>query len=149
MAGKRKRKRPDKSLGLGNSEKRQKISNPTKTIASRDSVVKQALLSQFYPEVLTLREYLLSRLPTTSKIRRKKVLYVGTLKDSESCANSRLSTFLDRTLVGATKPKDAKREDRWRHWAAFSQRVDDSISTLIDLNSIGKFSQSDVGSVVE
>ncbi|EPE28186.1 hypothetical protein GLAREA_04977 [Glarea lozoyensis ATCC 20868] len=144
MAGKRKRKRPNKSLGLGSSEKRQKISNPTKTIASRDSVVKQALLSQFYPEVLTLREYLLSRLPTTSKIRRKKVLYVGTVKDSEACANSSLSTFLDRTLVGATKSKDAKREDRWRHWAAFSQRVDDSISTLIDLNSIGKFSQSDI-----
>jgi telomerase reverse transcriptase len=144
MAGKRKRKRPNNSHELNNPEKRQRITSPTKVIIPKDLVIKQALLSQFYPEVLTLREYLLSRLPSTSKIRRKKVLHVGSSKDTDANANQALSSFLDRTLVGVTKSRNGKKEDRWKHWGTFSQKLDESVSTLIDLNSVGRYSQSDV-----
>jgi telomerase reverse transcriptase len=144
MAGKRKRKRPDtKFKGL---EKRQRISNSAKAGAAPNNlVVKQALLSQFYPEVFTLREYLLSRLPTASKIRRKKILSVGSSQDAEVRAGHGLSSFLDRTLVGVLKGENGRREDRWRHWGAFSQKADGSLSTLINLNSVGRYSQSEVG----
>jgi telomerase reverse transcriptase len=144
MAGKRKRKRPNDEPKPKNSEKRQRVTNPVKATIPKDLIIKQALLNQFYPEVLTLREYLLSRLSSASKIRRKKIVHVGSSKDTDSSANRALSFFLDRTLVGVVESKNAKKEDRWRHWGTFSQKCDDSVSTLIDLNSVGRYSQSDV-----
>lgn len=133
------------STAVEGHAKRQKISRGTEGDAlARNLVVRQALLAQFYPEVWTLREYLLSRLPTSSKIRRKKIISVGHDKGRGVSDDRELASFLDRTLIGITASNDRRTENRWQHWASFSQRADDSASTLINLNSSGRYSQSEV-----
>ncbi|TVY37321.1 Telomerase reverse transcriptase, partial [Lachnellula occidentalis] len=137
MTGKRKRTRHSAS---DNDQKRQKISKPPPASGnSKDPTIKQTLLSQYYPQVLTLREYLFQRLPNTSKIRRKKILSVGRNPSEEG-----LSAFLDSTLVGVSVCTEVSQEERWHQWTTFSQRADESASTFINLSSPGVFSQSEI-----
>ncbi|TVY37815.1 Telomerase reverse transcriptase, partial [Lachnellula subtilissima] len=120
--------------------KRQKISKPSPATGnSKEHIIKQTLLSQYYPQVLTLREYLFQRLPKTSKIRRKKILSVGRDPSEEG-----LSAFLDSTLIGVSVCTQASQKERWQQWTTFSQRADESASTFINLNSPGVFSQSEI-----
>jgi telomerase reverse transcriptase len=138
MAGKRKRTRP----GIESDQKRQRISsNPN----GKDPVVKQALLAQYYPQVCSLREYLLFKLPATSRIRRKKILNLGrkqSLDNGKDC--SAFSDFLDCTLVGVLKCNDASSEERIQQWTSFSQRANTSDSTFANMSGAGNFSQSEV-----
>jgi telomerase reverse transcriptase len=140
MAGKRKRSRPNHRLA-GN-QKHQQISDPSN---SKGSVVKEALLAQFYPQVLSLREFLISKLPPSSKVRRKKILSVGKRPDSE--VDQKLCKHLDQTLVGVSKHKGVSQEERWQQWTTFSQKADDSIS-FANLTGVGIFSQSEVGTFI-
>ncbi|CAG8973146.1 hypothetical protein HYALB_00008677 [Hymenoscyphus albidus] len=145
MAGKRKRKRPGNAAEI--PDKRQKISNSksnTSLATPKDSVIKQALLTRFYSRVFTLREYLLERLPSSSKIRRKKVLHIGSSRIPNEEGDQELSLFLDRTLVGVLCQNDDAKEDRRQQWASLSQIADESVSTLIDLRAVGWFSQSEI-----
>ncbi|KAG9231545.1 hypothetical protein BJ875DRAFT_115307 [Amylocarpus encephaloides] len=143
MGSKRKRKRPNNTVD--SNEKRQKISGTRRRRPNpKDSVIKQALLAQFYPQVFTLREYLLSKLPTPSKIRRKKILSVGVCGTSGAIENEELAAYLDRTLVGVSRGGEGIPGDRWRHWNTFSQKADESMSTLINLNAVGRYSQSEI-----
>ncbi|PQE12601.1 Telomerase reverse transcriptase protein [Rutstroemia sp. NJR-2017a BBW] len=145
MRGKRKRDRGSKEAA--EFTKRQKV---TGSLRGSEPRVKDALLSQYYPSVLSLREYLLSRLPKTSKIRRKKILGVGRRKstktgDSQDDTDDErvLADFLDRTLVGVST-YEISQEDRQEGWNTFSQRGDTSISTIGNLSSGGLFCQSDI-----
>ena len=138
MAGKRKRSRTDHHID--SDREGQKIADHPK---SRDSVVKDALLAQFYPQVISLREFLISKLPPSSKIRRKKIRSVGKKADSE--IDQKLSKFLDQTLVGVSKHKEVSQEERWQQWTTFSQKADDSVS-FANQSGVGIFSQSEVGS---
>lgn len=118
--------------------------------ATTPKALKHALLSQYYPEILTLRHYLLLKLPSSSKIRRKKIAAVGLISSSTDNAISDVeldvATLLDTTLVGQTqKTKDVGNE-RWAQWTNFSQRGDDSYVTLSDGVAGAVFSQSEVGS---
>jgi hypothetical protein len=140
MAGKRKRSRP--SHRMGGDPKRQKVSESP---IGKDPVVKEALLAQFYPQVLSLREFLISKLPPSSKVRRKKILFVGKKPDSE--ADQKLSKVLDQTLVGVSKHKGVSQEERWQQWTTFSQKADDSVS-FANATGVGIFSQSEVGSFI-
>jgi telomerase reverse transcriptase len=140
MAGKRTRSRPNH--GTGGDQKRQKISEASNR---KDSVVKEALLAQFYPQVFSLRGYLISKLPPASKIRRRKILSVGKKTDSE--AGQKLSQFLDQTLVGVSKHQRDSQEERWRQWTTFSQKADDSTS-FANLSGAGLFSQSEVSNFI-
>jgi telomerase reverse transcriptase len=140
MASKRKRSRPNH--GLGSDQKRQKISEAS---SRKDSVVKEALLAQFYPQVFSLREYLISKLPPNSKVRRRKILSVGKNPDSE--ADQKLSEFLDQTLVGVAKHQGVSQAERWRQWTTFSQKADES-TPFANLSGAGLFSQSEVGNFI-
>jgi telomerase reverse transcriptase len=137
MAGKRKRNRS----GHGNerANKRQKVYG---SLNGKDPVVKDALLSQYYPQVFSLREYLISKLPTASKIRRKKILSVG--RKSEGEKDQSLAEFLDQTLVGVLSCKDVSPEERLQQWTSFSQRNDTSDSNIGNLSGIWQFSMSEV-----
>ena len=137
MAGKRKRSRPNHRIEAG--QKRQKISE---SLSSKGAVVKHALLAQFYPQVLSLREFLISKLPPSSKVRRKKILSVGKKTDSET--DQQLSKFLDQTLVGVSKHRGVSQEERWQQWTTFSQKADDSVS-FANVTGVSTFSQSEVG----
>jgi telomerase reverse transcriptase len=107
--------------------------------------VKTAVLAQYYPRVVSLREYLLSKLPSTSKIRRKKIQTVGRNIGGESCERYQvLAEVLDTTLVGVLRDGESSREERWQQWTSFSQKADISVSTLANTTGIGLFSQPDV-----
>ena len=139
MVGKRKRNRPGRDVKGHN--KRQRISGG---FSSKDPVIKSAVLAQYYPQVCSLREYLLSKLPTSSKIRKKKVLLVGR-NDQPNGGDHSLASFLDQTLVGILKYKDISQEERLQQWTSFSQRRDTSDSNLGNTSEMGGFSQLEVG----
>jgi telomerase reverse transcriptase len=142
MAGKRKRKRSGQ--GDGGDGKRQRVSGSFNG-SGNDPVVKSALLAQYYPRVLSLREYLLSKLPATSKIRRKKILTVGrSLGTGLPERDQALAEALDKTLVGISRQSELSREERWQQWTSFSQKADTSASTLANISGVGLFSQSEV-----
>jgi hypothetical protein len=137
MAGKRKGK--SRAVDTDGCGKRQKIAHTTD---APTNVVRSALLSQLYPQVVSLREYLLLKLPKNSKIRRRKIQGVTTSHDQRDTDFAR---FLDETLVGVTRDKSSSViTDRWKQWTTFSQRVDVSTSTIQNSTGIGKFSQSEV-----
>ncbi|XXG94534.1 hypothetical protein Hte_000791 [Hypoxylon texense] len=94
-----------------------------------------AVLSQYYSQVLTLRHYVLSRLPPTSRLRRKKVTAIGivdktpgppTLSDIERS----LGVLLDNTLIGVPNESKTPEDDHLEGWKTFSQKGDESYVTL-------------------
>jgi hypothetical protein len=142
MPAKRKRTRP--GHGSGRDGKRLRLSGSFNG-SGQDPVVKTALLAQYYPRVLSLREYLLSKLPPTSKIRRKQILTVGrNLGGATRERDQALAHALDKTLVGILKQSELSREERWQQWTSFSQKADTSVSTLANISGIGLFSHPDV-----
>jgi telomerase reverse transcriptase len=144
MAGKRKRTRNGNGngIGIGGEQKRQRIAG---NINGKDPAVRQALLAQYYRRVFSLREYLLSKLPAASKIRRKKILKLENLGGAKD--QSALAQFLDGTLVGVLKDDEVSQEERLRQWTSFSQRMDTSNSTFANLSGTGLFSQSEVSNL--
>lgn len=142
---KRKRHRPE--YGKTVDIKRQRISDASKPASS---AVKQSVLEQFYPRVVTLREYLLSKLPKESKIRRRKVATAETCRHQASNAAdsieeeeaARIANVLDTTLVGVpdVKGDSTKRGNRWNAHVA-TQMESSEITFLGDSAS----SQSEVG----
>ena len=138
--GKRKRSHP-----LDRDHKRAKVENKTIT------PVKHPVLSLYYRNVLTLRDYLLSNLPGTSKVRRRKIASI--LPDTSSPHHGdqgtnplsqndhRLSKLLHNTLV-CTVHEQTPRTDcsRARDFEAFSQHVTStagsSIASSISLSDL-------------
>jgi telomerase reverse transcriptase len=131
-----KRKRNVHGEKDGSHSKRQKILAQHPGAAS---VVRSALLRQFYPQVLSLKEYMLARLPSQSKVRRKKIRDVVSKNSDDEFAH-----FLEQTLIGVNHDRSKKANDRWQDWNTFSQKTDESISTLANLTGLSKFSQSEV-----
>lgn len=118
-----------------------------------DEDVKHSLLSQYYREVMTLREYLLSKLPLLSKVRRKKIATIGSTdkrikeKQAESkdcCAEEFLAHYLDSTLVGVLEPGPCWRDERLKDWTCFSQLADKTDSGIGDTVGDGGYAQSEV-----
>jgi telomerase reverse transcriptase len=143
MTGNRKRKRNRPGRDVKEDNKRQKISGGFNT---KDSVIKQAVLAQYYVKVLSLREYLLSKLPASSKMRRKKILSSG-LK-SQGQEEDHFAHFLDQTLVGVLNQKHISEDERLQQWTTFSQHIDTSDSNVGNTSALGHFSQSEVWSLV-
>ncbi|PIA90296.1 Telomerase reverse transcriptase [Cercospora beticola] len=85
-----KRKRPSRTAQRAN--KKQKL------LAQLTERPSHALLEQYYPQVVTLRQYLASRLP---KKRRRKLQHYG--RDATAKDDSPLLDLLDTTLVGSFK----------------------------------------------
>jgi telomerase reverse transcriptase len=135
----RKRKRNRSGHSYVEGSKRRRVVGAS---IGGDAVVKQAVLAQYYRQVLSLREYLLAKLPRTSKIRRKKILFIGNKYDDDSDSRS-LPNFLDQTLIGVSKCTELSSTERWQQRATFTQRADDSTST-IDASGSYAFSQSEV-----
>ncbi|KAK7738484.1 Telomerase reverse transcriptase [Cytospora paraplurivora] len=108
-------------------------------------VVKHALLPQYYPKIRTLRQYVLDKLPPTSKVRRRKIAAVGNAQpdavraaqgpkeDSEKFRNV-LAELLDATLVCThvlpQEEEKAQSDSLLQQWMDYSQRGDESHVTL-------------------
>lgn len=123
MMGKRKRSRP-----LQGVYKRAKVEKETL------APVKHPALSLYYRNILTLRDYLLTKLPTTSKTRRRKILSVLPNADNSHPNDGevstllqdrhRLSKLLHNTLVCTVHEQTPKSESsRMKDFEAFSQHV--------------------------
>ncbi|KAJ8070628.1 hypothetical protein OCU04_000999 [Sclerotinia nivalis] len=134
------------------NNKRQRISGDC---LNKDPPVKQALLNKYYPNVLCLRDYLLSKLPVSSKVRRKKLLSVGRKAsaniqyqdgndDEDEDEDRVLGDFLDGTLIGVSSNNGLSQEDRVKEWVSFSQRGDVSVSTIVNSNCTDVYSQSEI-----
>lgn len=109
------------------------------------------VLSQYFPCLKTLREHLLSSLPSTSRIRRRKIAAIGDRVDEKDGAANKtleaaLAHLLDSTIVAASEERAALSDGRWEQWANFSQRGDESYVTLSDGVTKALFCQSEVGS---
>jgi telomerase reverse transcriptase len=137
-------KRRRTSRGSEGDQKRQKIAG---NLTGKDPVVKQALLSQYYLQVFSLREYLLSKLPAASKIRRRKISKLGQEPDIKNGGSQQaLARFIDQTLIGVLKEDVGTREERIQQWTSFSQRIDLSEITFANMSGVGAggISQSEV-----
>ncbi|KXH63750.1 telomerase reverse transcriptase [Colletotrichum salicis] len=111
--------------------------------------VRHTLLQQHYDVVQTLREYLLSKLPGSSRLRRKKIASLG--KDGAPRARiqdhdivPKLSSLLDTTLVCTQQRPGAQTDSRWEQWMSFSQKADDSVVSLSGGLARAMSSQSEI-----
>ena len=141
MMGKRKR-----SQAYEGDRKRAKVE--TKTVTP----IKHPALGLYYRNILTLKDYLLSKLPTTSKARRRKIASIvpdtanshRNDEDASILSHDRhsLSKLLNNTLVCTVPEQTPKPEpSRIKDFGAFSQHtsptaessVGASTSSLSDL----------------
>ena len=131
--GPRKRMRPD--AGLGSSG----------LLPKDDTFIKHPLLSIYYPQVLTLRNYLLSQLPLSSKSRRRRIASAGThyrasadVGASEDSTqrienDGALAKLLNATLVGQLPKQWPNRDDsRLKELVTFSQKVTSTVGSSAD-----------------
>ncbi|KAL2018698.1 hypothetical protein VTK56DRAFT_472 [Thermocarpiscus australiensis] len=146
--GPRKRSRsPSGELGRGGSADR-----PAKHVKCghepRDGIVKHALLMQYYPAVQTLRQYLISKLPASSRIRRRKIASVGLAQPppEKSLSEDELAVgkLLDTTIVASHDRVQDSRDGRWEQWVGFSQKGDEPYVTLSDGLRGSTYSQSEI-----
>jgi hypothetical protein len=111
------------------------------------------VLRRLYPEVLTLRQYLLSRLPNTSKNRHRKISQLGRATPTQGTSLDRLDIavvqLLDSALVcGSSVHADTDAhtrftEEREKDIQAFTQQR--SQSTPGGTFNPGYYMQSEVG----
>lgn len=105
--------------------------SPVKKLKDSDSStpVRRDLLENSYTRVSSLRAYVLSQLPKTSRIRRKKITGLGN-QHNTSEATSQLAEFLDTTLVCTNSLVDELDDSISEQWQFFSQKADDSNVTI-------------------
>ncbi|KAB5579961.1 hypothetical protein GE09DRAFT_420893 [Coniochaeta sp. 2T2.1] len=116
---------------------------------STSKSISHPLLSLLYPHIQTLRDYVLSRLPASSRLRRKKIASVGLQSEESRTAPTEVelavARLLDTTVVSFShQPPKAEQDDRWRKWNSFSQKGDESYVTLSDGFTGAAFSQTEV-----
>ncbi|KAI1756675.1 hypothetical protein F4782DRAFT_483632 [Xylaria castorea] len=142
MARPRKRKRPASvhDEALTHDLPFKKKDNSRLSVNSR---AQHPVLSQYYPQVQNLRDYIITQLPSSSRIRRRKVSAVGIISKSPGMPLSdmerALGALLDTTLVGLSKPM-TEEDHRMDGWKDFSQRGDESYVTLS--NGVAGFIES-------
>ncbi|KAI0409745.1 hypothetical protein F4802DRAFT_161281 [Xylaria palmicola] len=109
-----------------------------------NSQTRHPVLSQYYPQVQSLRDYVLNKLPSSSRIRRRKVSAVGIANGSSNMplnqVEQSLGALLDTTLVGLSKSTTGEESNRMDGWRNFSQRGDESNVTLS--NGVAGFVES-------
>lgn len=140
----RKRKR-----GEHGSEREREREHQGPTRLQSANAVKHALLAQYYPSILTLRQYLLRNLPWASKARRKKIeAFQVDVSAADTSIRVQLAKLLDTTLIGLhVGPEDvakAHSQSRLQQWIDYSQK-DDSHVTLSTGDASAIHLQSEVG----
>lgn len=106
--------------------------------------VKRDLLDNCYPHVRNLRQYLLSKLPGSSRLRRKKIATLGQVQPSTE-SEAEVVKLLDTALVCTSDQDDQANatDTRWQQWLSFSQKGDESYATISDARE-AESSQSEV-----
>jgi telomerase reverse transcriptase len=140
-----KRKIDCDSQMIGQSKRKKTIENAATTIEHR-------LLSRYYPRLQTLRQYFLSKLPSSSRIRRKKLSFIGLVTNTSGQTSediqSTLGRWLDSILVGTAEGVDTPQDQRWERWVSASQRGGDDSHLMLSGGAAGsKFIQAEVGKI--
>jgi hypothetical protein len=110
-------------------------------------VTKHGVLGQCFPEVLTLRDFILQKLPESSRIRRRKISSVGREIHADNEVNEverSVGALLDSTLIGVAPSLEPVSDNRWEQWTTFAQRGDESYVSLSNGLEGSIFSQSEV-----
>lgn len=133
----KKRKRPIKSKGLAASSQTSSTAapgrfKPSVSAAPNSQSTTHPVISLYYRQVLTLRQYLLNQLPISSKSRRRRIASLSaSSQDGPHCAA--LSALLDSTLVGVLKERSPSVDsNRQREYRAFTQSQSRSILASTD-----------------
>lgn len=104
-----------------------------KAPATRNDHTAHPVISLYYREVLTLRHYLLRQLPTSSKLRRRRIASLGSSTAPEHGETQPLADLLDATLVGVLKQPSPKVDsERQRDYRAFTQSQSRSVLVSTD-----------------
>lgn len=135
----KKRKRPQKATTSQYDPIKRRKNTP-----GASTTIEHPVLSAYYPRVVTLRQYLLEELPSSSKARRRRITSAGK-RDENNKSDPNASAiaasthggtnggvdfarFLDSTLVGLLHcPSPAELEARQREYAIFSQSEERSL----------------------
>lgn len=128
--GPRKRGRNEAEICADDSSGHRPVKHVKHEHTPHGGIVKHAVLSRYYSEVQTLRQFTLSSLSSSSRLRRKKIASVG-LRDAASDNTPTedelaLGHLLDSTVVARRHRNDADRDFRWQQWVSFSQKGDRS-----------------------
>ncbi|WQF78234.1 hypothetical protein CDEST_03248 [Colletotrichum destructivum] len=139
------RKRKERSLGgLGEKHPERKRARLDRTKGR----IKHYVLPQYYDNVQTLREYLLSKLPGSSRLRRKKIALLGKDENRPSKEGHdyipELVVLLDTTLVCTHNRSQAQSDSRWEQWRSFSQKADESVVSASGNLASAAASQSEI-----
>lgn len=134
----KKRKRPQKATTAQHDPIKKHQKTPATSVT-----IHHPVLSAYYRRVVTLRQFLLEELPSSSKARRRRITSAGKRdenKESDPNSSTAASTqgsteggidfaqFLDSTLVGLLNtPSPAELEARHREYAIFSQSEERSL----------------------
>lgn len=107
------------------------------------SPVHRDLLQQCFPKVQTLRAHAISKLPGSSRLRRKKIASLG---QRNGCgeAESTLAQVLDTALVCSSDGSPGDDGSTYQQFLSFSQQADDSYVSLSDGESASVEAQSEV-----
>lgn len=145
MARPRKRKRPTSADHVSTSDPPSKRKKDSSQTEGKDrGRIQHPVLSHYYPQIQTLRDYIIAQLPSSSRLRRRKVAAVGVVDNPSGAPQSdverSLGTLLDTTLVGISTPKTEGDSSSMDGWKNFSQRGDESYVTLS--NGIAGFAES-------
>ncbi len=109
----KKRKRPDRTTSNRPTKRQRPANHVQPRLPEPSPYLHHAVLSAFYPQVCSLRNYLLASLPATSRVRRRKLTLIG--KDEAA-------SILDTCLVGVLKqPSLSLKELRKADFATFTQ----------------------------
>ncbi|KAI0432941.1 hypothetical protein F5Y09DRAFT_300348 [Xylaria sp. FL1042] len=144
MSRPRKRKRAASAGELltdGSPFKKKKKSGSQYLVKPR---LRHPVLSQYYPHVHSLREYIITQLPSSSRIRRRKISTIGIVNKSHNTLLSdverSLGALLDNTLIGHPNRTVQEGTSRLDGWKDFSHRGDESYVTLS--NGVAGFVES-------
>lgn len=137
------------------------VSPSDQSAPATPSNINHPVLRRLYPEVFTLRHYLLARLPTSSKNRRRRISQLGqnsivpdgatttTAADTDGGVDVELAHLLDSTLVGvpqravATEHREESEDTRTKDITTFSQQL--SACASGSTFNPGYFLQTEVG----
>lgn len=138
----------------GDSRKKPKhaVDSSSQSSTATPAATDHPVLRRLYPRVRTLRHHLLSRLPTSSKGRRRRIAQLGSTGTNANHDNDvGLGQLLDSTLVGSFQNANVNAkvpsEQRKRDIETFTQHRSQGVSggTL----ESGYLLQSEVGFAVE
>ncbi|KAJ5358817.1 uncharacterized protein N7496_011230 [Penicillium cataractarum] len=140
----KKRKRPVKDCGPTPASQPSITASPGRfkvadgPVSQEDQITTHPVISLYYRQLLTLRQYLLRQLPASSKLRRRRIVSLRPLASLSTAERgedsvSPLADLLDTTLVGVLKEPSAKVDsDRQRDYRAFTQSQSRSILVSTD-----------------